>query len=382
VNPYVGSMGITGREIFGGTARNNYEAWFAGANVTYVHSARTAIQRAFALLNLRAGDEILVPSYHCGSEVDALLKAGACVRLFRVSQTGEIDIDDLHRRITRATKAIYAIHYFGFPQKLSPIAEICHRKGLYLIEDCALSPLTEIAGRRIGFWGDVAVYNFPKSLPVPDGGALVVNNAKLQNKPWPLQSPGVFAVRDNVFRIFRQSVLRQLPPAGVRLLFKLRATFRGEAGVSPGRLGMPQSYYFHPSMSNKAWSKPSAWLMRRMDLSEVRQRRRRNFSRLTEYLSPVPGLKLLFPELPAGVCPLCLPVLVPGAGQTARRLCSQSVPAIAWWAGYHRDFLNWNEFPEACHLKDNVLALPIHQQLNDPAMKFIGQKLVECLAAT
>ena len=251
-----------------------------------------------------------------------------------------------------------------------------------MIEDCALSLLTEIEGRRIGFWGDVAVYNFPKSLPVPDGGALVVNNPNLQNKPWPLQSPGVFAVIGNVFRISRPSVLRHLPPASVRLLFKLRATFRGEAGVSPERLGMPPSYYFHPPMSNKAWSKPAAWLMKRIDLSEVRRRRRRNFSRLTQYISAVPGLKVLFPELPEGVCPLCLPVIVPGARQAARRLCSQSVPAIAWWSGYHRDYLNRNEFPEACHLKDNIMALPIHQQLDDNAMKFIGQMLVECLAAT
>ena len=108
MNPYVGSMGITKREIFGGTARNNYEAWFAGANVTYVHSARTAIQRAFTLLNLRAGDEILVPSYHCGSEVDALLKAGACVRLFRVSPTGELTTYtvELRGRPGRSTPSI------------------------------------------------------------------------------------------------------------------------------------------------------------------------------------------------------------------------------------------------------------------------------------
>jgi perosamine synthetase len=374
------NLRITKREIFGKTAPNNYQAWFAGAKVFYVHTARTAIHRAWTLLNLRIGDEILVPAYNCGSEVDALVQAGARVRLYRVSLTGEIDIEDLQGRITSASKAIYAIHYFGFPQELSPLADICHTKGLYLIEDCALSSLTNINGRRIGCTGDVAIYNFPKFLPVPDGGALVVNNPVLKNSSWPLQSPGFFVVLSNLLRLLRQNVLRHMPRSTVRLLNSFKPAARSESNTSSGRLGIPQSYYYNPAMSNRAWSKTSAWLMHRIDLSEVRRCRRQNYSHLVEFLAQSPDLKLPFQELPEGVCPLCLPVIVPGARQVANRLRLQSVPAIAWWAGYHRDSLNWSDFPEACYLKENLLALAIHQQLDETAISFIGQKVLESLA--
>src|ERR1039458_6383314 len=90
---FVGGMHITARQLFGRRARNNHLDWFAGSRPYYLHTARTAIRKTMALLNLRGGDEILVPAYHCGSEVDVILQTGADVRLFRVSSAGQIDID-------------------------------------------------------------------------------------------------------------------------------------------------------------------------------------------------------------------------------------------------------------------------------------------------
>jgi len=58
-----------------------------------------------------------------------------------------------------------------------------------------------------------------------------------------------------------------------------------------------------------------------------------------------------------------------------------SIPAIAWWAGYHRSFMNLIEFPEAARLKDHLLALPIHQDLNGAQIEFIGRKAIEYAAA-
>jgi dTDP-4-amino-4,6-dideoxygalactose transaminase len=380
-NRFVGNLGLTAGQLFGAAARNNCAEWFAGTTVHYTHTARTAIWKAIVLLKLQPGDEILVPAYHCGSELDVLLSAGLKVRLYRISAAAEIDPEDLQKRITSATKAIYVVHYFGFPQSTARIAELCRSKGIHLIEDCALSPFTESDGRRLGSAGDVAVYNFPKVLPVPDGGALVINNSTLRRDTWSVEPPPAHAVREGVIRLLKQSFLRVQPNISARALFALLSRKENEPAIAAARIAIPESYYFDPAMTDRSISSVSARVLARTDVAELRSRRRENYSRLSQHLSQLPGCKPLFAQLPSGVCPLSLPVVVRDARQAARRLRSRSVPAIAWWAGYHRAALNWNDFPEACSLKDHVLALPIHQQLNDRDVDFIGRQLSGCLDA-
>ena len=380
---FVGGMHITAHQLFGNSALNNHLDWFAGSKPYYVHAARTAIHKALSLLNLRGGDEILAPAYHCGSEVDVMLKAGAEVHLFRVSSAGQIDIDDLQKRITSRTKAIYVIHYFGFPQPLAAIGELCRVRGLYLIEDCALSLLTEVEGRRIGSFGDMAVYNFPKTLQVPDGGALVINNPELQSQDWARRGPGVSNTIRNLFPLLKQTVLHGLPHAVAGFLFAaLRPPSEPERATSLSRPEIPNSYYFSCAMSDRKLSWVSGWLMRRMDLAEIRARRRLNYSLLLKQILPIPGHEPLFKNLPTGVCPLSLPIVTRNARELAHKLRAQSIPAIAWWSGYHRSFPNCGGFEEAGYLKDNVLALPIHQQLDARAIEFVGVRVRECLAGT
>ena len=375
---YVGDLGVGLGEVLGRRAQDNFNDWFEGAEVFYVHTARTAIQQACSLLQLEHGGEVLVPAYNCGSEVDALLAGGATVRLFRVTNTGEIDLEDVRQRITRATRALYVIHYFGFPQAITPISEFCKEKGLHLMEDCALSTLTEVNGRRIGQAGDLAVYNFPKVLPVPDGGAMVINNRALPRRTWLLKLPKLML--SDASRLLRQSLLRALPNAAARILDCLiRNRAAEELPSGPGRREMPRSYYSTPFLKDRSISKVSAFLMSGMSFSEIRARRRRNFSLLLQLLSRESGLTPLYRELPDGVCPLCLPILVGPARKLAARLASFSIPAVPWWSGYNAQCKEWDAFPEACYLKDHMVALPVHQQLNDSAMQYIAKRVTEGL---
>ena len=377
---FVGGLHLTARQLVGRRKLNNHLDWFSDSKPFYVHTARTAIHKALSLLNLRGEDEILVPAYHCGSEVDAMLKAGAVVRLFRVSSAGQIDIDDLQKRITSRTRAVYVIHYFGFPQPLTAIAELCRTRGLYLIEDCALSLLTEVEGRRIGSLGDVAVYNFPKTLPVPDGGALVINNPELQGQDWVRRGPGISNTIRNLFPLLKQTVLHGFPHALAGFLFAaLRPPPESKRASSLSRPEIPDSYYFSRAMGDRKLSRVSAWLMRSMDLAEIRARRRLNYSLLLKQILPIPGHEPLFKNLPTGVCPLSLPIVTRNARELAHKLRAQSIPAIAWWSGYHRSFPNCGGFEEARFLKDHVVALPIHHQLDAGAIDFIAAKIAALL---
>src|SRR5256885_10725293 len=109
--PYVGGLGLRAAHLFGRPSSCNYIDWFRGTNTTFTHTGRTAIERARRFLDLRPGDEVLAPAYHCGSEIDVFLNAGAALRLFRVTSAAEIDLEDVQKRITSRTRAIYVIHY-------------------------------------------------------------------------------------------------------------------------------------------------------------------------------------------------------------------------------------------------------------------------------
>jgi dTDP-4-amino-4,6-dideoxygalactose transaminase len=71
--------------------------------------------------------------------------------------------------------------------------------------------------------------------------------------------------------------------------------------------------------------------------------------------------------------------LVGPARKVAFRLSLDSIPALPWWSGYNRKSREWDGFPDACHLKDHVVSLPVHHQLTDAAIKFIAKRVVDCL---
>src|SRR5664280_2628578 len=136
---FCGSQGIPFRLVLGRHTEENVQTFFNDQRVIYVHKGRSAIRLGCELLGLTAGDGVLAPAYNCGSEVDVLLGSGLSVTLFRVDKSCSVDLQDIKRRITKKTRAIYLTHYFGFPSPATEVRKICDDYGLHLIEDCALS---------------------------------------------------------------------------------------------------------------------------------------------------------------------------------------------------------------------------------------------------
>ena len=151
----------------------------AAPRVTRFYFARNAVFHAVKLLGLE-GREVLVPAYHHGVEISALLAAGAVPRFVRVDARMRLDLEDLEAKVSARTAAIYVIHYAGFPQPVDDLAEIARRAGVPLLEDCALSLLSADGTRPLGSTGTIGIFCFYKALPVPNGGALVVNDPDLQ----------------------------------------------------------------------------------------------------------------------------------------------------------------------------------------------------------
>jgi dTDP-4-amino-4,6-dideoxygalactose transaminase len=364
------------------------DSWFWPAERYNFHKARIGIRHACDLMSVRPGDEVLAPAYYCGSEIDPLLKAGARVSLYRVDKACMIDIEDLRKRITARTKAVYVTHFYGFPQDIETIKAICTERRLFLLEDCALALFSENGNKKLGTTGDMAVFSLTKALPVPDGGVLIVNNKSLDRLAIQWQAPDQAIILRRLLPFLKTNVLVQLSgqPALKLLYSKLFSLLNNprikacekellESGLS---LIRPDMYYDDQKMNARAMSLKTEGMLGAFQPGEIRGIRRRNYSILAGMLRDSKSLAILFPDLSEGVCPLNLPILVEKRDTLQIEMYKRGIDAGAFWKGYHETF-PLKDFPEAQYLKDHVLVLPIHQELDERQVRYIANTLLDIL---
>lgn len=374
---YCGPPGLNLRNVLGLKAKRGLYTLFEGRDAICVHKGRTAIKMACDILQLGPGHEVLAPSYNCGSEIDVLLGNGPSVVLYRIDTHAAIDIDDLRQRITNRTKAIYVIHYFGFPHPLEEIKKLCATHSLWLIEDCALALFGRQNSELMGTRGDVAIFSLPKSLPLPDGGILLPNRDELCRHRYSMKNPAWADVIKGTCAPLK---------AGLMIWLSRRAAFHRVSDIIwqiklPGRdaenegdfvqKDMPKSYYYNPRYDYRKMSSLTSHFVRTYCVSEIVRKRRQNFKNLHLLLDGHACFKPLYNALPEQVCPLHYPLLVESRNLMVKELRKLSIAALAWWSGFHSD-LHWSEFPEACYLKDHILSLPIHQDISDEAIEYMA----------
>ena len=336
------------------------------------YRASNSIWNAVRLLGLSSDDNVLFPAYHCGLELDAILKAGVGVKFYPVNRDTTVDPEVIRANINGKTKAVYIIHYFGFPQEMVPIVEICRQSGLFLIEDCAQAFYSCSGDRSIGIDGDLSIFSMWKTVPIPFGGALLVNSATL-----PLPDGSVrpshyetlcvmmklLAIRFTHWRIM-DCLIRKVAlgsSAWLLRLLKRKPVDILEFGIE-----------------RKAWGIPP--ISRRMlfgvDEQEIVQRRRWHFQALLHVTHDAAHLTPLFTTLPDGVCPLFFPVLVNDSRQFSNYMESRGVNALRIWERYHSHFPK-GEFSDATFLKSHVVALPVHQHLRRSDIDLICDSLLQ-----
>jgi perosamine synthetase len=135
-------------------------------------SGTTALHLALLSLGVGPGDEILLPSYVCSAPLHAVYHSRATPVLVDVDPTtGNMDPDDLKKRLTSQSKAIIVIHLFGLPANVREISAL----GLPVIEDCAQALGAELVNRKVGTFGRVAICSFyaTKIITTGEGGMLL-----------------------------------------------------------------------------------------------------------------------------------------------------------------------------------------------------------------
>jgi selenocysteine lyase/cysteine desulfurase len=332
---------------------------FGAPRATFYYLARNAVFHGARLLGL-AGREVLVPAYHHGVEVGALAAAGAVPRFVRVDGRMRLDLEDAERRIGPRTRALYVIHYAGFQQPMDEVMDLARRRGLLVVEDCALSLLASEGARPVGTRGHAGVFCLYKTLPVPNGGALVLNDPELAGDPPPPGSAPALSTLSHVAGGLLANLALRGGEAGEAVRAGVRRSYavaRAASGLAPVSTGTP---IFDPALVDLGMSPLTAHVAQRVDAEAVVAARRRNYflllGRLRERVPPV------FGEVPAGACPLFYPLACPDKEAVAAGLAARGIETVDFWREAH-PLCPPGDFPEAEGLRRRILELPVHQDL-------------------
>lgn len=325
--------------------------------------ARHAIWNACHTLGLDNKAIILVPAYHHGCEIEALLRAGAQIRYYELTSQLEPDAESLEALLTPDVKAFYLIHYLGFPQDAMRWRQWCDERGLLLFEDAAQSFLAEIDHQPVGSFGHAGVFCLYKTYGIPDGGAVITTVPPEFSKQ---------AIQSGMWRVFKRHfnwvAERNALTGGLHLYFKPMVKSLKKKNHNPHRefeMGDP----FTP---------PSAMTMRLLpklvDRSTA-ERRRENYRYLLSRLGHL--VPHAFSSLPEGACPFAFPIESDDADAVLQRMRRYGVEGLLFWRNAHPS-LPVDEFPVSRALRARVFAVPVHQELTQSELEQIADAVLAC----
>tara|TARA_B100000212_G_scaffold220598_1_gene167069 strand:- start:10032 stop:11156 length:1125 start_codon:yes stop_codon:yes gene_type:complete len=144
-------------------------------------SCTSALEMSAILLDLKKGDEIIMPSYTFVSTANAFLLRG-CIPIFVDVQESDLNINTLaiEDAITSKTKAIVVVHYGGVSCDMDKILDIAKKNNLYVIEDAAQCINAFYKSSPLGTLGSFGALSFhnTKNISAGEGGSLIVNDSK------------------------------------------------------------------------------------------------------------------------------------------------------------------------------------------------------------
>ena len=150
-----------------------------------VSNGTAAIDIAIKTLNLRKGDEIIVPNFTIISCLNEIIREGIKpIFIDADPNTFNIDTDQIESKITKKTKAILIVHIYGLPVNLDKIITLKNKYKLKLIEDCAEQLGQTYKRKPIGSFGDISTFSFyaNKHITTGEGGMIVTNNKSYYKK--------------------------------------------------------------------------------------------------------------------------------------------------------------------------------------------------------
>jgi dTDP-4-amino-4,6-dideoxygalactose transaminase len=175
----IGIEKLSGNGLFTKRCHDFFEKRYGFKKTLLTHSCTAALEMACILINVREGDEVIMPSYTFVSTANAFLLQGAKI-IFSDSneKNPNIDVNHVRKLITKKTKAIVVVHYAGVACDMDPIMELANAHNVYVIEDAAQAIDSYYKNRPLGSIGHLAAFSFheTKNIISGEGGMLVIND--------------------------------------------------------------------------------------------------------------------------------------------------------------------------------------------------------------
>ncbi|MGA7540806.1 MAG: dTDP-4-amino-4,6-dideoxygalactose transaminase [Steroidobacteraceae bacterium] len=189
----VASGKISGDGLFSRRCQEFFRSRYKYGRTLLTTSCTDALEMSALLLDIRPGDEVILPSFTFVSTANAFALRGAKL-VFADSQSINPNIDpgQLEALISPATRAIVIVHYAGIACDMDAIMDISRRHGLPIVEDAAHAIDSFHDGRPLGGFGAMATFSFheTKNLTSGEGGMLVVNDAALEARAEVIREKG------------------------------------------------------------------------------------------------------------------------------------------------------------------------------------------------
>ena len=304
--------------------------------------ARHALRHALRPAGLAPGDRVLMPAYHHGSEVEALASAGVECNFY--DATGDLSPDEstLDGLVDERVKALYLIHYLGFPQDAARWRRWCDERELLLVEDAAQAWLAEVPEGPVGSFGDVAFFCLYKTYGLPDGAALIMRRPpEVDTAPGPLDLAGA--------------------------LKRHASWFEGRSGGAAGALDSMRSRNGYDAERDfdlgdpyRAPSRTTLGLLPFVVDEDAAERRRVNLDVLRAELAAM--LEPPFDDPPVGASPFAFPVTTEDKAALLERLRARDVAGLDFWSRPHPS-LDVDAHPGAARRRARTVGLPVHQEL-------------------
>lgn len=179
------SSKISGNGDFTKKCHTFFEEKYSFHKCLLTTSCTDALEMAAILLNIKAGDEVIAPSYTFVSTVNAFILRGAkIVFADSYADNPNIDADSLENLITSKTKAILVVHYGGIACDMDKIMDLATKHNLFVVEDAAQAVDSFYKGRSLGSIGHLAAFSFheTKNIISGEGGMLVINDPQFVNR--------------------------------------------------------------------------------------------------------------------------------------------------------------------------------------------------------
>ncbi len=366
------------RKLF--VRHNHVDPIFAHCRTRFYASGRAALFHAVKSLQLPPGIMIMLPAYNCGVEVEAVIRAGYNVDFYRITNDLDISIDNIAARITSHTAGIVVPHYFGFPQDILKLKELCSKKNIVVIEDCAHALYSRNAnGTWLGTAGDLGLFSMRKTVSMPNGGAVLVNRKGFVVPDKGKHNWHVSIIKQTIKSILENEKCRDGSTSALSnraLAFYQHYISRPE-GSEERDVGEDERWYYDvPSLDYESdISAVSLLCSGKEDSGEIIARRRRNYQFLKNILDSYCVNEYVFPKLPDGTCPLCLPLFADQRDAVAARMTARGVDPYVFGRHPH-PLVRRNEFPELKFLTGSIIGLPVHQGLNEEDMETVAEVFI------